>query len=106
MSAHDVNDDRPAKLGEIVRADDRVDRAVLAKPCLVCLGFVLQQSLNPQFSFQSPFHMGDKSNEVKSLMPSVPPDLLEQSERPALIEVAIAQMRISPVTELELATPV
>src|SRR5215475_15146553 len=99
MSAHNVNDDLPAKLGQIVRADDRVNRAILVKPCLVCLGFVLQQRIKPQFSFQSPFHMGDKPNEWKSLLPSVLPDFLKQSERSAQIEVAIAQMRIRPVPE-------
>jgi hypothetical protein len=50
--------------------------------------------------------MGEKPNEWKSLLLSVLPDLPKQSARSALVELAIAQMRIGPVTELELATPV
>jgi hypothetical protein len=36
MGAHNVNDDTPAKLGEVVGLYDQVDWALLAKPYIVC----------------------------------------------------------------------
>ena len=47
MSPHDVSNEVPAKLSEIVRTYDWVDRAGLAKPYIVCPRFVLQKIINP-----------------------------------------------------------
>ena len=91
-----VSNEVPAKLSEIVRTYDWVDRAGLAKPYIVCPRFVLQKIINPWSIFQSPFHVGDKPNEWEPLLFSVPYNLLEESKCLFLIELAIAEMRIGP----------
>src|SRR5262245_62069299 len=104
MSPHNVNNEICAKLGQIVRAYDRVDGPVLAKPYIVCSRFILQQPIHAWSIFQSPFHMSDKANQWKALFFRVLHDRFEQSQRLVLIESAIAKVRISPCEYLELAT--
>src|SRR5438094_8969725 len=99
MGPHDVHDDLPAKLGEIVRSYDRVliPRQYVVQPCLV-----LHEIINAWAVFQSPFHVGDEASQRASLLSTELEHLLDQSKHPVLIEVAIPQICISPVAPLEL----
>jgi hypothetical protein len=58
MGPHDVDNDIPAKLCEIVCADDWVEWTLLTKPQVVRPGLVLQQVATARSVFQSPLHMG------------------------------------------------
>ena len=99
MGPHDIHDDLPAKLGEIVRSYDRVPipRQYIVQPCLV-----LHEIINARTVFQSPFHVGDEASQRKSLPSPVLQHLLDQSQHPVLIEVAIPQICIGPVAQFEL----
>ena len=58
MGPHNVHDDLPAKLGEIVRSDDRV---WIARQHIVQPRLVLHQVIDTRSVFQGPFHMGDQT---------------------------------------------
>src|SRR5258708_38631513 len=47
--------------------------------------------------------MGDKASQWEALLSAALKDFLDQSKHPILIEVAVAQICISPVAQLELA---
>ena len=74
MGPHDVHDDLPAKLGEIVRSYDRVliPRQYVVQPCLV-----LHEIINAWAVFQSPFHVGDEASQRESLLSTELEDLLD-----------------------------
>jgi hypothetical protein len=59
MGPHNVHDDLPAKLGEIVRSDDRVwvPGQQIVQPRLI-----LHQVIDTRSVFQGPFHMGDQTS--------------------------------------------
>src|SRR4029434_8225263 len=65
--------------------------------------FVLHQVVDTGSVFQSPFHMGDKASQWEALLSAALKDFLDQSKHSVLIEVAIAQICISPVAQLALA---
>ena len=94
MGAHDVNDDTLAKLGEIVYSYDRV---FIPGQQIVQPRLVLHQVINPRAVFQSPFHMGDQASQREALLSTALQHLLDQSQHPVLVEVAIAQICLSPV---------
>jgi hypothetical protein len=64
-----LNDDTPAKLGEIVCSHDRafISRQNIAQPCLI-----LHQVIDTRSVFQGPFHMGDQTRQREALL-SLPP---------------------------------
>ena len=94
MRPHNVNNDTPAKLGEIVYSYDRV---FISGQQIVQPRLVLHQVINTRAVFQSPFHMGDQTSQREALPSAALKDFLDQSKHPVLIEVAIAQIGISPV---------
>jgi hypothetical protein len=101
MRSHDVNDVVPAKLGEIVRSDDRIfesDREDIIRPSLK-----LHKVIEAKSVFQGPLHVGDQTSQREPLPSSSLKDLLHQSQRLVLIEVASAQICVSPSAQLELA---
>ncbi len=59
MGAHNVNDDTPAKLGEVVGSYDGVSipGQNIVQPCLV-----LHEIINTGSVFQGPFHMGNQAS--------------------------------------------
>src|SRR2546421_86092 len=56
MGPHNVHDDIPAKLGEIIHSYDRV---FIPGQNIVQPRLVLHQVVNPRAVFQGPLHMGD-----------------------------------------------
>jgi len=98
MGAHNVNDDPPAKLGEVVRSYHGVfvPGQDIVQPCLV-----LDEIINSGPILQGPFHMGKQASEREALPSAAFEHLLDQSQHPLLIEMAISQIRISPVAQLE-----
>src|SRR5688500_5514301 len=99
MGPHNVNDDSPAKLGEIICSYDRV---FIPWQNIVQPRLILDQVINTRSVFQGPFHMGDQTSQRKPLLSPALKDLLDQSQHLVLIEVAFAQIRVSPVAQLEL----
>ena len=87
MGPHDVNDNPPAKLGEIVCSYDRV---FIPGQNIVQSGLVLHQIIDSRSVFQSPFHMGDQASQREALLFAALKDFLDQSKHSILIEVAIA----------------
>jgi hypothetical protein len=102
MGPHNIHDDIPAKLGEIICSDDRVwiPGQQIVQPRLL-----LHQVINPRPVFQGPFHMGDQTREREPWLSTAPQHLLDQRQHLILIEVAVAQIRVSPIAQLELAAP-
>src|SRR5712664_2292718 len=94
VGPHDVDDDLPAKLGEIVQSYDRVliARQHTIQPRLVLLYVVDSRSI-----FKGTFHMGDQPGHGGPLLDAAVKDLLDEGEHPVLIEVTIAQIGVSPV---------
>jgi hypothetical protein len=84
---HDVDNDLPAKLGEIV---DSYDRVLIAGQNIVQSRLVLHQIVDARPIFERPFHVGDQPSAREPLLPAPFEDLLDQSEHPILIEVTIA----------------
>src|SRR2546425_3582403 len=99
MGPHDVDHDLPAKLGEIVDSYDRIfiPRQYVVQPCLV-----LHEIINAWAVLQGPFHVGDEACQREALLSAVLQHLLDQSQHPVLIEVAIPQICIGPVAQFEL----
>jgi len=56
VGPHDVDDDLPAKLGEIVDSNDRV---LVARQNIVESGLVLDQVVDAWPIFERPFHVRD-----------------------------------------------
>ena len=56
MSPHNINNDIPAKLGEIV---DSYDRVFIPGQDIVQSSLVLHQVVNTRPVFQGPFHIGN-----------------------------------------------
>ena len=56
MGAHNINDDTPAKLGEVVGSYNGI---FIPGQNIVQPGLVLHKSINTWPVFQSPFHMGN-----------------------------------------------
>ena len=100
MGPHNVNDDTPAKLGEIVYSYDRV---FIPGQNIVQPGLVLHQVIDTRSVFQGPFHMGNQASQREALLFAAFKNLLDQSKHPLLIEMATPQICISPVAQLELA---
>jgi len=100
MGAHNVNDDTPAKLGEVIGSYDRVfiPRQNIVQSCLV-----FHEIINTRPVFQGPFHMGNQTSQRETLLFAAFKNLLDQSKHPLLIEMAVPQVRISPVAQLELS---
>src|ERR1700682_3149713 len=94
VGPHDVDDDLPAKLGEIV---DSYDRILISRQNIIQPRLVLHQVIDPRSIFEGPFHVGDQPSEREPLLDAAVEDLLDQSEHPDLIEVTIAQIRVGPV---------
>jgi hypothetical protein len=68
MGSHHIDNDISSELREIVRADNRIEWALLTLPYLVGPGLVFEQVSNPFFIFQSPFHMRDKPSEREAML--------------------------------------
>src|SRR5215470_5860102 len=100
MGAHNVNDDTPAKLGEVVGSYDGVfiPRQNIVQSCLV-----FHEIINTRPVFQGPFHMGNQTSQRETLLFAAFKNLLDQSKHPLLIEMAVPQVRISPVAQLKLS---
>jgi hypothetical protein len=94
VGPHDVDDDLPAKLGEIV---DSYERVLIARQNIVQSRLVLHQIVDTWPIFEHPFHVRNRPCAREPLLPASVEDLLDQSKHPILIEVAIAQISISPV---------
>src|SRR5207245_4915014 len=94
MGPHNVHDNIPAKLGEIVYSYDWV---FISGQQIVQPRLVLHQVINTRAVFQSPFHMGDQASQRESLLSTALQHLLDQSQHPVLVEVALAQICLSPV---------
>ena len=91
---HDVNYNLPAKLGEVV---DSYDRVLISRQNVIQPRLVRHQVVDPRSIFEGPFHVSDQPSEREPLLNAAVEDLLNQSEHPVLIEVTIAQIRVSPV---------
>ena len=87
MGPHNVNNDVPAKLGEIVRSYDRVG---IPGQKIVQPRLVLHQVIHTWSVFQGLFHMGDQTNQQEPLLSTALKDLLDQRQHLVLIEVAFA----------------
>ncbi len=74
VGAHDVDDDLPAKLGEIVYSYDRV---LIPGQNIVQLRLILHQVINPGPVFQGPFHVGDQASQREPLLDAAIKDLLD-----------------------------
>jgi hypothetical protein len=99
VGPHNVNDDISAKLGEVVRSDDRV---WIPGQQIVHPRLILHQVINTRSVFQGPFHMGNQTSQREASLSSALKDLLDQSQHRILIEVAVAQIRVSPIAQLKL----
>src|SRR5712671_6022016 len=68
MRPHDVDNDFPAKLGEMVRSSDRiaVPRQQVVQPRLV-----LEQVVDARAILQCPFHVGDQPGQWEMLFSAV-----------------------------------
>ena len=69
MGPHNVNDDTPAKLGEIVYSYDRV---FIPGQNIVQPGLVLHQVVDARSIFERPFHVRPKPRYAGALLPSAP----------------------------------
>lgn len=100
MGAHNIDDDVSAKLGEVVRSYDRVfiPRQNIVQPCLV-----FDEIINSWKIFQSPFHVRNQPSQREALLCAAFEYLFDQSKHPLLIEMAVAQVGISPVAQLKVA---
>src|SRR5215813_13480265 len=98
MGAHNVNDDTPAKLGEVVGSYHWVfiPGQNIVQSCLV-----FDEIINTRPVFQGPFHMGNQASQREALLSATFKDILDQSKHSLLIEMAVPQIRISPVAQLE-----
>jgi hypothetical protein len=65
MRSHNVNDDIPAKLGEIVRSDDRVR---IPRQNIIQPGLILHQVIDTRPVFQGLFHMGNETSQREPLL--------------------------------------
>ena len=67
VGTHNVNDDVPAKLGEVVRSYDGVFilRQDIVQPCLV-----LNEIVNSGPVSQSPLHVGNHASQPEALLPA------------------------------------
>ncbi len=99
VGPHDINDNLPAKLGEIV---DSYNRVPIARQDIVQSCLVLNQIIDAGPIFKRPFHVRDQAGPRESLFRSSVEDFLDQSKHPILIEVTIAQISVSTVPQLEL----
>jgi hypothetical protein len=86
VGPHDVDDDLPANLGEIV---DSYDRVLISRQNIVQSRLVLDQIVNARPIFERPFHMCDQTGAHEPLLPAPVEDLFDQSEHPILIELTI-----------------
>src|SRR6266480_4441643 len=101
MRPQDVHYNIPAKLREIVNADDRV---FIPGPDIVHPRLILHQVIDTRLLFQSPFHMGNHTGQRKSLLSvALKHLLLDQRKHSILIETPVAQIDIIPTTQVELA---
>ena len=100
VGPHNVHNDIPAKLGEIVYSYDRV---FIPGQQIVQPRLVLHQVINPRPIFQGPFHVGNQASQREALLSATFQHLLDQSKHPILIEMALPQVCVSPVAHLELA---
>jgi hypothetical protein len=94
VGPHDVDNDLPAKLGEIV---DSYDRVLISRQNIIQPRLVLHQVVDARSIFEGPFHVRDQPSEREPLLSAAVEDLLDQREHPVLIEVTIAQISASPV---------
>src|SRR5439155_14072058 len=97
----DVNNNLPAKLGEIV---DSYDRVLIARQNIIESRLVLHQIVDARPIFERPFHVRDQPGAREPLLSAAVEDVFDKSKHPVLIEVTIAKIRISPVAKLELTT--
>jgi hypothetical protein len=102
MGSDDVDDDIPAKPGEIVRADNCVR---VPGPHLINLCLELQQKVDTRPLFQRPFRVRDVPTDAKSLLSTTLECIFEQRELSIRIEGAIAEKCIGPVMQFKLAVP-
>ena len=65
VGPHDVDDDLPAKLGEIVQSYDRV---LIARQQIIQPRLILHQVVDSRSIFEGPFHMGDQPGEREPLL--------------------------------------
>ena len=100
MRAHNVDNDVPAKLGEVVRSYDGIfiPGQNIVQPCLI-----FDEIVDSWKIFQSPFHVRDKPGEGEALLFAVIEHFLNQSEHSILIEMTVAQVGIRSVAQLEAA---
>ena len=84
MGAHNVNDDGPAKLGEVVGSYDGI---FIPGQNIVHPGLVFHEIINTRTVFQGPFHMGNQTGQRETLVSAAFKDLLEQGEHRLLIEM-------------------
>ena len=87
VGPHDVDNDLPAKLGEIV---DSYDRVLVARQNIVQSRLVFNQIVDSRPIFERPFHVRDQSGACEPLLPASVENLPDQSKHPILIEVTIA----------------
>src|SRR5207245_9953827 len=66
---------------------------------------VLEQGVRTESSFHRPFHLRDEPNTRESFLSAALADVVDHGAGSILIEESIAQVRICPLTQIELADP-
>jgi hypothetical protein len=76
MGAHNVNDDGPAKLAEVVGSYDGI---FIPGQNIVHPGLIFDEIINAGPAFQGPFHMGNQTGQRETLLPTAFKDLLSKT---------------------------
>ena len=103
MSAHHINNKFSAEFRQIVRANDRMNRAGLPESNFIRPRLVNQQLSKNGVVVQGPVHMSDEAREREALPRRREAYLTEKAERSIWIESAAPEVGVRPCMQVELA---
>lgn len=96
MRPHHVDDDVSTKFAEVVRAYDRIFEGHEVGLCLI-----LQQPLDTRSILERPLHVGHETGTGKTGGGAAFADAVDYLVRPIVVEGAITEMCIGPLTHVE-----